>query len=101
MPHHGAAKQRVDADDGGADGGGGKEQVCVIRGVEVCYEVLGHGAGTPVVITPGGGGGRGALRWLAQRLKAGRKVIIWDRRARAYGASGGFTLSGRAVRGGG
>lgn len=60
--------------------GESKAQTCVIRGVEISFEIIGNGNGTPIVITPGGGGGSNALRWLAQKLKHGRKVIIWDRR---------------------
>ena len=33
----------------------------------------------PVVLTPGGGGGKGGLRWLAQRLRGTRQCLIWDR----------------------
>jgi pimeloyl-ACP methyl ester carboxylesterase len=52
-----------------------------IRGVEISFEVLGDGrsGGCPLVLTPGGGGGKGGLRWLAQRLRGGRQCLIWDR----------------------
>ena len=55
------------------------------------YEVLGRtGAGhLPLVLTPGGGGGKGGFRWLAQRFKSGRQCLVWDRPN--TGASG-YTL---------
>ena len=52
-------------------------------GVTVVYEVYGPASSqlTPVLLTPGGGGGRGAFRWLAQRLarETGRRCIVHDR----------------------
>jgi pimeloyl-ACP methyl ester carboxylesterase len=51
-----------------------------LRGLDVSFEVLGKLAGgVPVVLTPGGGGGKGGLRWLAQRLRGTRQCLIWDR----------------------
>lgn len=61
------------------NGGESKARVEVIRGVEISFEIIGSESGTPIVITPGGGGGSNALRWLAQKLKHGRRVLIWDR----------------------
>lgn len=55
------------------------EGVLTIRGVDISYEVLGSKSGLPVVLTPGGGGGKGGLRWLAQRLRGARQALIWDR----------------------
>lgn len=54
----------------------------VIRGCTISFEVLGKTGGkTPIVLTPGGGGGKNGLRWLAQKLaKLGdRQCLIWDR----------------------
>lgn len=51
-----------------------------LHGLDVHYEVLGKpGGGLPIVLTPGGGGGKGAFRWLALRLKKDRQVLLWDR----------------------
>ena len=51
-----------------------------LRGLDISFEVLGKTAGgVPVVLTPGGGGGKGGLRWLAQRLRGTRQCLIWDR----------------------
>jgi pimeloyl-ACP methyl ester carboxylesterase len=58
------------------------EGTLTLRGVEISFEILGDGrsgAGCPLVLTPGGGGGKGGLRWLAQRLRGGRQCLIWDR----------------------
>ena len=62
-----------------------------VRGLPIDYEVLGRtGAGhLPLVLTPGGGGGKGGFRWLAQRFKNGRQCLVWDRPN--TGASG-YTL---------
>ena len=64
--------------------------VLEVRGLPIEYEVLGRISGQiPLVLTPGGGGGKGGFRWLAQRFKNGRQCFIWDRPN--TGASG-FTL---------
>jgi pimeloyl-ACP methyl ester carboxylesterase len=56
------------------------EGVLTLRGVDISYEILGGRAGgVPVVLTPGGGGGKGGFRWLAQRLRTQRQCLIWDR----------------------
>jgi len=54
----------------------------VIRGCAISYEVVGKTGGrTPIVLTPGGGGGKNGLRWLAQKLArlGDRQCLIWDR----------------------
>jgi pimeloyl-ACP methyl ester carboxylesterase len=59
-----------------------KEQsVQLAKGVYVVYELFGDGEGVPLVLTPGGAGGRGAFRWLAQRLarETGRRCLVHDR----------------------
>ena len=54
-----------------------------LRGLDICFEVLGKVAGgVPIVLTPGGGGGKGGLRWLAQRLRGTRQCLIWGARRR-------------------
>ena len=56
------------------------EGVLTIRGVDISYEILGKTAGgVPIVLTPGGGGGKAGLRWLAQRLRGSRQALVWDR----------------------
>jgi hypothetical protein len=56
------------------------EGVLTLRELEVAFEVVGgRVGGVPVVLTPGGGGGKGGFRWLAQRLRDGRQCLIWDR----------------------
>jgi pimeloyl-ACP methyl ester carboxylesterase len=62
-----------------------------VRGLPIDYEVLGRtGAGQlPLVLTPGGGGGKGGFRSLAQRFKNGRQCLLWD--SPNTGASG-YTL---------
>jgi len=55
-------------------------EVLHVRGLEIEIEVHGRtSGGLPVVLTPGGGGGKGGFRWLAQRLKSGRQTLVWDR----------------------
>ena len=54
-----------------------------LRGLDISFEVLGKVAGgVPIVLTPGGGGGKGGLRWLAQRLRGTRQCLIWGARPR-------------------
>ena len=55
-----------------------------LRGLDISFEVLGKVAGgVPIVLTPGGGGGKGGLRWLAQRLRGTRQCLIWGARPRS------------------
>lgn len=56
------------------------EGVVTLRGVDISYEVLGKvGGAVPVVLTPGGGGGKAGLRGLAQKLRGRRQCLVWDR----------------------
>jgi len=59
-----------------------KSQTVTLRGLTVVYELHGAPSSLPaIVLTPGGGGGRGGFRWLAHSLakKTGRCCLVWDR----------------------
>ena len=59
-----------------------------LRGLDISFEVLGKVAGgVPIVLTPGGGGGKGGLRWLAQRLRGTRQCLIWGARDACRGTA--------------